>query len=235
MSVTPSGNAYTYVWNSSADLGASLKSNVLFKITPTDAAGFGTPGATAGFAADDRNSPPVIGSLTASPEPVALGGNLTLTASNVVDTDGSVVGVKFYRDVNGNGSIDVGTDQFLGTGTQNGSTWTWTGTTTGFTLGSDTYMAVATDNDSASSNTATATGTVYPTGEYVVNSTADTVAVDGYVTLAKRFWRPTATRRLAMRTPEAPPRPTSSSSAPALMGRPSTSPPRWANCRSAII
>ena len=94
LSVTPSGNAYTYVWNSSADLGASLDSNVLFKITPTDAAGFGTPGATAGFAADDRHSPPVIGSLTASPEPVALGGNLTLTASNVVDTDGSVVGVK---------------------------------------------------------------------------------------------------------------------------------------------
>ena len=35
----------------------------------------------------------------------------------------------------------------------------------------------------ASSNTATATGTVYPAGEYVVNSTADNVAVDGYVTL----------------------------------------------------
>ena len=183
LSVTPSGNAYTYVWNSSADLGASLDSNVLFKIAPTDAAGFGTPGATAGFAADDRHSPPVIGSLTASPEPVALGGNLTLTASNVVDTDGSVVGVRFYRDVNGNGSIDVGADQYLGTGTQSGSTWTWTGATTGLTLGTDTYMAVATDDASASSNTATATGTVYPAGEYVVNSTADNVAVDGYVTL----------------------------------------------------
>ena len=183
LSVTPSGNAYTYVWNSSANLGASLKSNVLFKITPTDAASFGTPGATSSFAADDRNSPPVIGSLTASPEPVALGSNLTLTASNVVDSDGSVVGVKFYRDLNGNGSIDVGTDQLLGTGTQSGSTWTWTGATTGFTLGTDTYLAVATDNSSASSNTATTTGTVYPAGEYVVNSTADNVAVDGYVTL----------------------------------------------------
>ena len=183
LAVTPSGNAYTYVWNSSADLGASLDSNVLFKITPTNPAGFGTSGATAGFAADDRNIPPAIGSLTASPEPVVLGNNLTLTASNVVDSDGTVVGVKFYRDVNGNGSIDVGTDQYLGTGTQSGSTWTWTGATTGFTLGTDTYMAVAMDNGSASSNTATTTGTVYPAGEYVVNSTADTVAVDGYVTL----------------------------------------------------
>jgi CSLREA domain-containing protein len=183
LAVTPSGNPYTFLWNSSADIGASLSSNVFFKITPTDAAGVGTAGATSTFAVDDRNSPPVIGSLTASPEPVALGNNLTLTASNVVDTDGSVVSVQFYRDVNGNGSIDVGTDQFLGTGTQSGSTWTWTGATTGFTLGTDTYMAVATDNSSASSNTATTTGTVYPAGGYVVNSTADTVAVDGYVTL----------------------------------------------------
>ena len=55
LSVTPSGNAYAYVWNSSADIGASLKSNVLFKITPTDAASVGTPGATSNFAVDDRN------------------------------------------------------------------------------------------------------------------------------------------------------------------------------------
>ena len=39
-------------------------------------------------------------------------------------------------------------------------------------------MAVATDNGSALSNAATTTGTVYPTGGYVVNSTADNVAVD---------------------------------------------------------
>jgi len=183
LSVAPNGNPYTFVWNSSADIGASHKSTVLFKIRPADAASVGTPGATSAFTVDDRNSPPVIGSLTASPEPVALGSNLILTASNVADTDGSVVNVKFYRDLNGNGSIDVGTDQYLGTGTKSGSNWTWTGVTTGFTLGTDTYMAVATDDGSALSNTAITTGTVYPAGGYVVDSTADTVAVDGHVTL----------------------------------------------------
>ena len=43
-----------------------------------------------------------------------LGNNLTLTANNVTDSDGTVDAVAFYRDTNGNGSIDVGTDELFG-------------------------------------------------------------------------------------------------------------------------
>ncbi|MGA2065001.1 MAG: MBG domain-containing protein [Thermoguttaceae bacterium] len=104
--------------------------------------------------------PPSVGSLSGSPNPVVLGSTLTLTANNVTDSDGTVVAVGFYRDVNGNGAIDRGTDEFLGLGTQNGTTWTWTGSTSGFPTRSNTYMAWAEDDDYAYSNTVTTTGTV---------------------------------------------------------------------------
>ena len=111
------------------------------------------------------DQPPHIGSLGVSPNPVVLGNNLNLTASNVTDSDGTVAAVGFYRDVNGNNSIDRGTDQFLGLGTQSGTTWTWTGSTSGFPTGTNTYMAWAEDNVYVYSNTVTSIGTVNsPTG-----------------------------------------------------------------------
>ena len=106
------------------------------------------------------HQPPSIGSLSASPNPVVRGNNLTLTAYSVIGNGGTVVAVGFYRDTNGNGSIERGTDQLLGLGTQSGTTWTWTGSTSGFPTGTNTYMARAEDIDYAYSNTVTATGTV---------------------------------------------------------------------------
>jgi hypothetical protein len=108
------------------------------------------------------NQTPIIGSLSVSPDPVIQGSTLTLTANSVTDSDGTVAKVEFYRDVNGNSSIDVGTDMLLGTDTSSTGGWTWTGSTSGFPLGSNTYMAQAQDDDSAWSNTVTTTGTVNP-------------------------------------------------------------------------
>ncbi len=88
--------------------------------------------------------PPVIGALNATPNPVTIGQNLTLTASSVTETDGSVVSVEFYRDVNGNGAIDLATDQLLGTGTAGGTgTWSWTGGTSGLPVGTFSVLARA--------------------------------------------------------------------------------------------
>src|SRR5690606_13823968 len=75
---------------------------------------------------------PSIGSLSDSPDPVAQGSNLTLTANNVTDADGYVTAVEFYRDTNGNGSIEPGTDVPLGTDSSSVGGWTWTGSTACF-------------------------------------------------------------------------------------------------------
>ena len=62
------------------------------------------------------NQMPTIGSLSVSPDPVTQGNSLTLTANSVADSDGTVAKVEFYRDTNGNGVIDVGTDTLFGDG-----------------------------------------------------------------------------------------------------------------------
>ena len=106
------------------------------------------------------NQIPTIGSLSVNPDPVTQGNNLTLTANSVGDNDGTVVKVEFYRDTNGNGVIDVGTDTLLGTDTSSSGGWTCTVSTSGFPVGSNAYLARAQDNSLAWSLTATATGTV---------------------------------------------------------------------------
>ena len=85
---------------------------------------------------------------------------MTLTANGVTDSDGTVAKVEFYRDTNGNGVIDVGTDTLLGTDTSSSGGWTYTASTSGFPLGSNTYLARAQDNSSVWSSTVTATGTI---------------------------------------------------------------------------
>ncbi len=106
------------------------------------------------------NAAPTVGSLTDSPDPVTLGENITLTALNIADSDGTVIQVEFYRDVNSNGLIDVGTDSLLGTDTNSAGGWTWTGSTSGFALGTNTLLARAKDNEAAYSNVVSTTVTV---------------------------------------------------------------------------
>ena len=160
-----------------ARISASATANVSGNLTVTDAlhSSLDQSITVSGTVNAPANQPPSIGSLSDSPDPVVLGNNLTLTANNVTDSDGTVVAVGFYRDVNGNGSIDLSTDDFLGFGTQFGTTWTWTGATSGFSTGTNTYMVQAEDNDYALSNTAITTGTVNPSpvGSLVVTTALD--------------------------------------------------------------
>ena len=103
---------------------------------------------------------PTITALAVNPDPVTQGENVALTATGVADTDGTVDSVAFYRDANGNGSLDVGLDTLLGTDTTAGDGWTVTVPTSGFAVGTQTYFAVATDNDGLTSNPMSGIGEV---------------------------------------------------------------------------
>ncbi len=107
------------------------------------------------------NQPPTVGGLVLTPDPVIKGNNLTLTATGVSDVDGTVVQATFYRDNNGNGTLEVGIDIALGTDTSAAGGWAITVSTAGWLAGQHTYFAVATDDDGGvSSPPASAVGTV---------------------------------------------------------------------------
>jgi hypothetical protein len=106
------------------------------------------------------NQSPTIGALLDAPDPVALDETLTLTATGVTDSDGSIARVEFYRDSNNNNLFEVGTDVFLGTGTRSGNNWTWSGPVTGFSTGINLYFARACDDEAAWSCVVSTTGVV---------------------------------------------------------------------------
>jgi hypothetical protein len=106
------------------------------------------------------NQPPVISSLTDSPDPVTRPSQLTLTANGVSDPDGTVVKVEFYRDANGNGTLEPGTDVPLCTDTSSSDGWICPASTSGWPLGTQTYFARAQDDDLAWSNAPSTTGTI---------------------------------------------------------------------------
>jgi hypothetical protein len=92
------------------------------------------------------NKPPVISSVKAShttlPQP---GTPLTLTAY-ASDYDGTVDYVEFYRDTNGNGTLDAG-DTFLGEDISAAGGWSFTINATGaYPAGPMRFFAVAYDN-----------------------------------------------------------------------------------------
>ncbi len=100
--------------------------------------------------------PPTIGSFTVSPGSVAAGSDATLTASNVVAASGQTIDyVDFYRESNNTSGLQIGSDAFVGTGTQNGSTWTLPAGAAGLAPGSYAYYAVATDDIGASNTPVT--------------------------------------------------------------------------------
>lgn len=90
------------------------------------------------------NQRPTIGALLGT-EFLYKGTPLLLTATNVVDPNNDTLTVRFYDDANGNFVLDAG-DTFLGFGTQAGTTWTATVTTTGFNQGGHRLFVEVTDN-----------------------------------------------------------------------------------------
>jgi uncharacterized protein (DUF2147 family) len=121
------------VWAGSANVPADTpaRTYILFAQAKDSNGALGTPTAvTLTVSSGSTNqSGPVIGSLTASPNPVAPGGSETLTASNVTDgsSNGTISQVAFYLDSNNDGTLEPGTDMLLGNATQT-SPGVWTGT-----------------------------------------------------------------------------------------------------------
>ena len=113
------------------------------------------------------NQPPTIGALSDSPDPVTLGGTVTLTASGVGDPDGTVAAVAFYRESNGSPGLQVcaGGDLLIGTDTSGADGWTATASTAGLAAGTYNYYARATDNLGATSNVASTANTVQSVGQ----------------------------------------------------------------------
>ena len=92
--------------------------------------------------------PPVIGSFTASPNPVSASSTTTLTVSNLTDPNagGSIIQVAIYLDSNGDGALEPGSDTLVGYATQT-SPGVWTlNYTVNLTPGTYTLFAQAKDN-----------------------------------------------------------------------------------------
>lgn len=97
-----------------------------------------------------RLTPPeaMIGSFTASPNPVASGSNVTLTASNIANSN-TITQVAFYLDSNNDSTLEPGTDTLLGYATQTSpGVWTLANSSAfGLTKGTYTLFAQAEDSD----------------------------------------------------------------------------------------
>jgi endonuclease/exonuclease/phosphatase family metal-dependent hydrolase len=129
---------------------------------------------------------PAVSSLAVSPTSVAAGANVELAANVVEYGPGSIASVDFYRESNGIDGLQMGSDAFIGAGTENGSTWTLTTSTSGLGGGVYTYYAVATDNSNAVSSPVSTTLTVSgPNTPSIASFTASpsTVVAGANVTL----------------------------------------------------
>ena len=128
--------------------------------------------------------PPTIGSFTVSPGAVTAGDSITLTASNVVHSSGTVSNVQFYLDVNRVAGLQNDFDLLLGTGIKTGVNWSTTISTANLSAGTYTYYAVAIDvvgvSSQASSATLTVAANVTPTPT-VASLTASSTTVSAGV------------------------------------------------------
>jgi len=90
---------------------------------------------------------PVIASLTASPNPATAGAAITLAAHGIADPGGTVTGISFYQDTNGNNQWDVN-DRLLGSTSTIASGEASLAIGTSFAAGNYTFFARAADNHS---------------------------------------------------------------------------------------
>ncbi len=117
---------------------------------------------------------PTIGGFTVSPTLAPAGTPITLTATNVSETGGTIAAVNFYRESNGTSGLQIGSDTLVGAATQNGTTWTLSNvSTTGLAPGTYTFYAVATDGagNNGSASSATLTVDIPTIGGFAVSPT----------------------------------------------------------------
>ncbi len=94
------------------------------------------------------NMPPVIGSLTATPDQTVKPDPIVLVADQVSDPEGGLNAVLFYLDSNTNGSYDSN-DLLLGTDSDGSDGWRWTVATAGLGSGNQRFFARAQDDSGA--------------------------------------------------------------------------------------
>jgi hypothetical protein len=112
------------------------------------------------FGARKVNAPPVIASVSDSPDNVKVGTTVTLTAGGVSDPDGTVSKVSFYRGTNGVDGLQIGSDTLVGTDTTASDGFKISFSTAGLAAKTWTYFAVVTDNAGATSNAVSCTNTL---------------------------------------------------------------------------
>ena len=121
---------------------------------------------------------PTIAALAASTSSVQAGGNVSLVAQGVTAGGGTIAGVSFYRDSNGNGQWDAG-DALIGTTSSiSGGQATISLSTGSLTAGSYRLFARALDTDGQWSSAVSTQLTVTAQATYGTNvTTAVAVAI----------------------------------------------------------
>jgi len=107
--------------------------------------------------------PPVVGSLSVSPATVASGGDVTLTALDVADYDGTVSQVDFYLDSDNDGQLDSQADTLLATDSDGADGYSADATLPVLDPDTQVYFAVATDDSARTSDPAMAEGQISST------------------------------------------------------------------------
>jgi hypothetical protein len=113
---------------------------------------------------DAPTGTPVIGSFTDTSDTVTSGGYVSLYAKNVTESgSGAIAGVRFFRESNGTGGLQIGSDVYVGSGVYANSMWTVKAPTTGLS-GTKTFYAVAYDTDGVISSVASVNASVSGSG-----------------------------------------------------------------------
>jgi len=94
-----------------------------------------------------------IGSLTVGSAALTPGGYVSLYAENITSSGGPIAGVRFYRESNGTGGLQIGSDAYVGLGVFANGMWTFAAPTTGLS-GTQIYYAVAYDTAGNTSSAA---------------------------------------------------------------------------------
>jgi len=127
----------------------------------------------------DTNGAPAIGSFAVSPNPATVGAVVTLTARGVADSNGTVTGVSFYEDANGDGQWD-GSDRLLGSDASIvGGEASITLDTAGYAPGTRPLFVRAVDNESQWSVPLAAVLEVIPPDDHGNSAAAATPAALG--------------------------------------------------------
>jgi hypothetical protein len=104
---------------------------------------------------------PVIAGLLASPSSVAIGSQLTLTATGVTDpNDDAIAYVQFFHDADNDGVLTAADGAPLATDTDGSDGWSSSVSTTGFPAGDNRFFAVARDSTNLDSDPISATATI---------------------------------------------------------------------------